>query len=104
MIRNFIIWGLITVFVGGCVFIFLPDQKESRWFRLTSTEMEIIKERVCDTGMVQNKQFKLKHVIESIKEPRLYCYCLIVMLSCLQNGSVSLYSSQIIKDSGFSVR
>ncbi|KAG2226219.1 hypothetical protein INT45_003364 [Circinella minor] len=99
---NFIIWSLVTIFVGICVFIFLPDQKESRWFRLTTTEMEIIKERVCDTGMVQNKQFKLKHVIESIKEPRLYCYCLIVVLLCLQNGSVSLYSSQIIRDSGFS--
>ncbi|KAI9255750.1 major facilitator superfamily domain-containing protein [Phascolomyces articulosus] len=99
---NFIIWGVVTVFIGICVFIFLPDQKESRWFRLTPTEKEIIKERICDIGMVQNKQFKLKHVTEALKETRLYCYCLIVVLLCLQNGCVSLYSSQIIRDSGFS--
>ncbi|KAI8149497.1 major facilitator superfamily domain-containing protein [Fennellomyces sp. T-0311] len=99
---NFIIWGAVTVLLGFFVIVFLPDQKESRWFRLTSTEKQIIKERVADTGMVQDKQFKKKHIIEAIKEPRLYCYCLIVILLCLQNGTVSLYSSQIIRDSGFS--
>ncbi|KAI9497527.1 major facilitator superfamily domain-containing protein [Zychaea mexicana] len=99
---NFIIWGIVTVFIGVCVFIFLPDQKESRWFRLTPTEKEIVKERVCDTGMVRDKLFKLSHVVESVKETRLYCYCSIALLLCLQNGCVSLYSSQIFRDSGFS--
>ncbi|KAI9255748.1 major facilitator superfamily domain-containing protein [Phascolomyces articulosus] len=96
-----IIWGAITLFVGGGVFFFLPDKPKSRWFRLTPTETVIVDERTRDNAVVRNKQFKVAHVIEAVKEPRLYCYCLTVIMISMQSGAIGLYGALLVKNMGF---
>ena len=99
-----IIWGLLTVFVGAGVFLFLPDKPKSRWFRLTSTEKDIVDERTLDNAVVRNKQFKISHIFEAIREPRLYCYCLTIISIDMQSGALGLYSALLVKGMGFTVR
>ncbi|KAI7859824.1 major facilitator superfamily domain-containing protein [Circinella umbellata] len=97
-----LIWGIITTALGFVYFFFLPDKAKSRWFRLTEEEEKIVDERTRDNTVVQSKKFKKEHIIEALKEPRFYCYFVISFLLDLQNGCVTIFSSQIIKNMGFS--
>lgn len=98
-----IIWGAVTTFLGFLFFFFLPDKPRSRWFRLTPEEEKIVDERTLDNAVVRNKEIKPEHMMDALKEPRFYCYVLISFLLNLQNGCVTIFSSQIIKNMGFSV-
>ena len=104
IIRYMIILGCATSTIGIVVFIFLPDRAQSRWFRLTPTQMIIVHEREQDSAIVQQKSINFEHIKEAVKELRLYCYILIAFLLNLVNGAMSLYSTLIIKTLGhFSV-
>ncbi|KAI8149498.1 major facilitator superfamily domain-containing protein [Fennellomyces sp. T-0311] len=96
-----IIWGSVTMVIGACVFVFLPDSNDSRWLRLTAVEKDLVKERTSESGLVLDRSFKVHHIYEALKEPRLYCYFFITVLLFLQNGCMGIYSSQIIRESGF---
>lgn len=98
-----ILWGVITAGLGFVYFVFLPDRAKSRWFRLTPIEEQIVEARTLDNAVVQNKDIKMSHVKEALKEPRLYCYFCISLLLNLANGGTTLFSSQIISQMGFSV-
>ena len=101
--KTVLIWGVITTALGFAYFFFLPDKTKSRWFRLTEEEGKVVDERTRDNTVVQNKKFKKEHIMEALKEPRFYCYVVISFLLDLQNGCVTIFSSQIIKNMGFSV-
>lgn len=101
--RCMIIWGCVTTVLGVAFFFFLPDKPKSRWFRLTPDEEKIVNERTRDNTVIQNKQIRTEHMLEALKEPRFYAYVLISFLLDLQNGCVTIFSSQIIADMGFSV-
>ncbi|KAI9255749.1 major facilitator superfamily domain-containing protein [Phascolomyces articulosus] len=98
---NMIIFGSLTIIIGTCVFIFLPNNNDSKWLRLSPNEKDLVKERTRDSGLVLDKSFKVRHVYEAIGEPRLYCYFFIIICLFLQNGCMATYSSQIIKEAGF---
>lgn len=98
-----IIWGAFTFSLGFVFFFFLPDRPKSRWFRLTAEEEKIVEERTLDNAVVQNKKIKMSHVYEALREPRLYCYFFLSLLLNLQNGALTLFSSQITTSMGFSV-
>ncbi|CDH51828.1 mfs allantoate transporter [Lichtheimia corymbifera JMRC:FSU:9682] len=97
-----IIWGAFTFSLGFLFFFFLPDRPKSRWFRLTAEEEKIVEERTLDNAVVQNKKIKMSHVYEALREPRLYCYFFLSLLLNLQNGALTLFSSQITTSMGFS--
>jgi len=44
----------------------------------------------------------MDHIIESLKELRLYCYFIMSLLISLQNGAITLFNAQIISEMGFS--
>ena len=98
-----IILGSTTVGVGALTFFFLPDKTNSRWYRLTPEEHDIVEDRMKDNKVVQNKVIKLKHIWEALKEVRFYCYIIICFLLHLVNGCTSIFSTTIIKNMGFSV-
>jgi MFS family permease len=100
---SYIIWGVITCALGVLTFFFLPDQPKSRWFRLTPEEHVIVDQRAKDNGMAPDTKFNINHIYEGLKDPRFYCYCALSFLCNLQNGSITIFSSQIIQDIGFTV-
>lgn len=103
IIRCMLIWGCITAFSGIVYFFFLPDKPKSRWFRLTPEEEKIIDDRTRDNTVVRSKIIKREHMLEALKEPRFYCCMLISFFLNLQNGCITIFSTQIIKNMGFTV-
>lgn len=97
----FIIFGAVTTLMGFVYFVFLPDKPTSKWFRLSEEEKLIIKERARDNAVVATRQIDYSQIKEALKEPRLYCYCLISLLIELQNGALTIFSTIIIADLGF---
>ena len=98
-----IIWGVITFILGIAFFFFLADHPKSHWFRLTPEEELIVEERLRDNTVVQNPVINMGHIKEGLKDPKFYCYLGISFFCNLQNGSVTIFSSQIISQMGFSV-
>ncbi|KAG2226515.1 hypothetical protein INT45_014259, partial [Circinella minor] len=98
-----IILGSVTMIVGVITFLILPDRAESRWYRLTAIEMDIVEDRIRDNTIVKSKIIKWNHIFEALREARFYCYILISFLTHLLNGCVTIFSTTIIKSMGFSV-
>lgn len=98
-----IILGATTIILGGITFILLPDKAKSRWFRLTTNEIDIVESRIHDNAVVQSKIIKYSHIFEALQERQFYCYTVITMLISLLNGWLTLFSTTIIKNMGFSV-
>ena len=57
----------------------------------------------CDNAVVRNKDFRISHILEATREPRLYCYCLAVIMLSMQSGAIGLYGELLVKNMGFSV-
>ncbi|KAI8054193.1 major facilitator superfamily domain-containing protein [Gilbertella persicaria] len=99
---SMIIFGSVTILMGIVYFIFLPDRPDSRWFRLTEEEKSIVEDRVRDNAVIRTYKVNKDQIWEALKEPRLYCYCLISLFIELQNGALTTFQSIIIADLGFS--
>lgn len=99
---SMILFGAVTILLGIIYFIFLPDTPKSRWFSLSEEEKRIVDERTHDNAVVATREFNYGHVWEALKEPRLYLYCLISFFINFQNGALTVFSSIIIKQIGFS--
>ncbi|KAI7853656.1 major facilitator superfamily domain-containing protein [Circinella umbellata] len=97
-----IILGSITIITGIFTFLFLPDKAKSKWYRLSLEETLIVQERIRDNSVIQTKEIKNEQIIESLKEPRFYCYILITFFINLTNGCLTTFSTIIIKNMGFS--
>ncbi|CEP16023.1 hypothetical protein [Parasitella parasitica] len=97
-----VIYGSLTMAAGIVYFFFMPDRPDSRWFSLTEEERHIVEDRARDNAVVPNRKIKTDQIIEALKEPRLYCYCLISMFVNFQNGALTSFNTLIISDLGFS--
>ncbi|KAI8149572.1 major facilitator superfamily domain-containing protein [Fennellomyces sp. T-0311] len=97
-----IIFGTATVGLGIVVFVFLPDNPRSKWLRLTPAQDSIVDYRIRDNGVVHNHKIQMYQIYEALREPRFYCFFFISMLTMLANGCVTLYSSRIVNEMGFS--
>lgn len=99
----FLIFGLITIAVGICVIIFLPDNPMTS--RLSHEEKILAIERVREnqTG-IENKRFKIKQVKEVFQDPQTYLIIIIVTAMNISNAAISSFSSLIIKSFGFTTK
>lgn len=98
-----IILGAITIVFGIISFFFMVDSPKSSMLRLTPEEERIVEERTLDNAVVKIKEIKMSHIIESLKEPRFYIYCLASMLINFQNSALNNFSALITQGFGFTV-
>ena len=100
----FLIYGLITIAVGICVVIFLPDSPMAAP-RLSREEKIVCIERVREnqTG-IENKRFKMSQFIEIWQDPQTYLIIIIVTAMNVNNAATSTFSSQIIKNFGYTTK
>lgn len=101
--RGYIVFGAATVVIGIITFLFLVDDVDSKILRLTDKEKYIVQERSRDNCVVRNKKIKKEHMIEALKEPRLYLIFIAQLCNCLQNGGLITFSTLLIEGLGFSV-
>ncbi|EFE43466.1 hypothetical protein TRV_01753 [Trichophyton verrucosum HKI 0517] len=96
----FLIFGLITIFTGILVVLFLPDNPMTS--RLTEAEKVYAIERLREnqTG-VENKHFKIKQFKEVFEDPQTYLLTLITTAGLVPNAAISQFQSLIIKAIGY---
>jgi sugar phosphate permease len=96
----FLVFGLITIAVGICVILFLPDNPMSS--RLSHEEKIFAIERLREnkTG-IENKTFKWSQALECLKDPHTWMLSLITVSSNVTNGAVSSFQATIIKGQVF---
>lgn len=97
----FLVFGLITIAVGVCVVLFLPDNPMKS--RLSAAEKLFAIERLRDnkTG-IENKIFKPSQAIECLCDPHTWMLSLITTSSNVTNGATSSFQATIIKGLGYS--
>ncbi|KAI9305535.1 major facilitator superfamily domain-containing protein [Cunninghamella echinulata] len=97
----YLIFGILTVCVGIVTFIFLVDSPYSKWLRLTEEEKKIIEERTQDNAVVKEKQVKLHHYWEALREPRYYLTLIGAFGSSLPNSGLITFSTPFVATLGF---
>ncbi|KAI9806537.1 MAG: hypothetical protein M1833_003724 [Piccolia ochrophora] len=97
----FLLFGLITIIVGGLIVWILPDNPMKS--RLTHEEKIWAIERLREnqTG-IENKHFKPKQMLEAFRDPQTYFIIFITISSNVPNGAVSSYQATIIQGFGYS--
>lgn len=98
-----IILGAVTILFGLVSFFLMVDDPKAKVLRLTPEEEKIVEARQRDNAVVRNREIKVKHIWESLKEPRFYIFCLASMLINFQNSALSNYSAFIAQGFGFDV-
>lgn len=99
----FLIFGLITISVGICIFLFMPDNPMTS--RLSHEEKILAIERLREnkTG-IENKNFKFKQFKEAFRDPQTYLIIVILTASNIPNATVSSFTSIIIKNIGYTTK
>jgi len=98
----FVVLGVLTAVVGIFTIIFMPDNPMAvTW--LTDAEKKAAIERVAinQTG-IQNKHFKLSHLIELVFDLQIWLLILITILIAMSSGILAIYSATIIHNFGYS--
>lgn len=99
----FIFMGILTFLLGIGIIVFLPDNPLKCNF-LTNVEKDIVIEHIRENqaGM-ENKVYKFYQVKELLyKDKQTWLLFLIILLSSVDNGAVTNFSTTLIQSFGFS--
>ena len=102
-LRCMAITGAITSCLGIIIYFLMPDSPKSKWYRLTSSEIDIVEDRMRDNAVVISKNYKFDHIYEALQECRYYCYIGICFLISVISGFITLYSTILISKMGIRV-
>ncbi|KAG0176632.1 hypothetical protein DFQ29_005879 [Apophysomyces sp. BC1021] len=96
------IFGGITCFTGFIAFFFLIDSPKSQYLCLNAESEMLVEDRTRDNAVVRTTIIKKKHMIEALKETRLWAFCFAGFFFSLRNGGMTIYGVQITKSFGYS--
>ncbi|KAI9018501.1 major facilitator superfamily domain-containing protein [Phycomyces nitens] len=96
----FILGGL-TCLIGIAVFFFLIDHPKSPYLNLNAEQEILVEERMRDNAVMRTRNIKKEHIFEALKDVRCWCFCFACTLLNLQNGGMTVYSSQITVAFGY---
>ena len=119
----FLIYGAVTILVGGLVFYTLPDSPTTAWF-LSSEEKKIALLRVSEnqTGLGSHKvrhccmirsddlllmifslqDMKLSQIVDALTDPKYYTLMIFVIAQSITNAGITNFNPLIISGYGFS--
>ncbi|KAI9302785.1 major facilitator superfamily domain-containing protein [Cunninghamella echinulata] len=98
---GYLIFGVITIFIGILVFFLLIDEPNSKLLRLTEKEKEIVKDRTKDNMVVKTRKIKRYQILEAFKEARFWCLGLATLLINFQASGLITYSVLLVQSLGF---
>ncbi|CAO3598955.1 unnamed protein product [Absidia cylindrospora] len=96
-----LIMGLVTCVMGVVCYLFLIDNPKSPALNLNAEQSVLVEQRTRDNAVFRTTMIKKHQIIEALKEPRLWCLCLAAMFLNVQNGGITIYSTQLIHAFGF---
>ncbi|KAK3182004.1 hypothetical protein K4F52_006743 [Lecanicillium sp. MT-2017a] len=94
----FITLGIITVVVGSCTFLFLPDTPmQAKW--LSNVEkLALLKHVSVNQTGVQSRKFRGKEILEALFDPQIWLLLLSVILLSVSSGVITTYSATLIRN------
>lgn len=98
----FLVLGLLTVALGITVMMVLPDNPQSAKFLTASERQEAIEHVKVNMTGIENKTFKPYQMKQALLDPQSWFLVFITILSMIDNGAVSNFSSIIISGFGYS--
>lgn len=76
----FVVLGCITVVIGLCTFVFLPDTPmQARWMTDDEKVMHLKHVSINQTG-IRDQKFRLSEISEALVDPQVYLLVLAVIL------------------------
>ncbi|CAI4045457.1 hypothetical protein SUVZ_10G3340 [Saccharomyces uvarum] len=99
----FVITGVITIFVGVLIFLWIPDDPSKARF-LSKREKLMVVERIRSNQQgFGNHEIKKYQIIEALKDVRTWLYFLFTVSSNIPNGGISSFMSILLNtDFGYS--
>lgn len=97
----FVVLGCLTVVIGLCVFLFLPDTPmQAPW--LSDTEKVALLKHVSvnQTG-IDTRKFRPRQILEAVCDLQIWLLLLSVVLLSVSSGVVTTYSATLIKNLGY---
>lgn len=97
----FLGYGIVSIIFGFFVGWYMPDSP-MRAKCFSEEDKHLMVERVRDnqTG-VQNRVFKMHHLIEALKDPQVWGYAIIALCTTLPTSGLGSFQGIIIKSLGF---
>lgn len=99
----FLVFGLITIAVGICIFFFLPNNPMISSLSHEEKILAIERLRENQTG-IENKHFKRSQLKEIFRDPQTYLIAIIVTAMDVPNAAMSSFTSLIIQNFGFTTK
>lgn len=97
----FLFLGLLTIVVGGLIFVFLPDnQLNARWLTKEERILAVERVRVNQQG-IGNKKFKIHQFKEAFADPFTWMAIFLAISLDIPNGGLTNFFSQLIVNFGF---
>ncbi|KAH9907549.1 major facilitator superfamily transporter [Xylariomycetidae sp. FL2044] len=95
-------YGIVTCIWGVFILYWMPDSPmKAKCF--SEDDKKLMVERVRENRTsLQNKAFRKEQVWDAFKDPQLYAFSLIQLLTTLPSGGIGAYANLIIKGLGFS--
>jgi hypothetical protein len=99
----FISYGSFSVLWGVFVLIYMPDSPmRAKCFTEEDKKLMIERVRSNQTG-VQNRRFRKEQMFEALKDPQMWCYCMIAICTTLPTSGLGAFANIIITGFHFSV-
>jgi MFS family permease len=92
----FVVLGAVTVLIGICVLVFLPDTPmKARWLS-ASEKVALLKHvSINQTGIASHK-FRPKEILDALTDPQLYLMVLSVVLVSQSTFNIQTYSLVVL--------
>ncbi|CAI7597046.1 unnamed protein product [Penicillium pancosmium] len=98
----FMTYGIITVIWATFVFFWMPDSPmRAKCWSEEDKQLMVERVRQNQTGL-QNRIFRKEQVWDALKDPQLYAFAVIQMVSAMPSGGIGAYVNIIINSFGFS--
>jgi Na+/melibiose symporter-like transporter len=94
----FVAYGSISVAWGGFVLWWMPDSPmRAKCFSEEDKRLMIERVRDNQTG-IQNRVFRREQMIEALRDPQLWCHCLIAVCTTLPTSGLGAFANIVLVD------
>ncbi|KAM3502184.1 hypothetical protein MY10362_005030 [Beauveria mimosiformis] len=92
----FVVLGCITVLIGLCVIVFIPDTPmQARWLSVTEKVALLKHVSVNQTG-IRNSKFRISELVEAVLDLQIWLQILITVLFSVSSGVITTYSVMLV--------
>ncbi|EFQ25972.1 major facilitator superfamily transporter [Colletotrichum graminicola M1.001] len=97
----FIALGCITVTIGICTILFVPDTPMQATWLSDTEKVALLKHVSVNQTGIESRKFRPGHILEALMDPQMYMLTMAVVLLSVSSGVITTYSATLIRNLGF---